>query len=600
MTQLKATDFYLISNASTDSHPQNTLTNFTNEFPRNSLSNDVCVEIGLDSIFFNGSFNNAPVINNNEPHIRMYQNVTGEITKSTAYKAIRLTLKDYTHDSLRNELNQHFVENGADINNLNLSMFNYRLDMEDAIHDFVNKRKQDNEGLYTVLENFRDKISDHNFFLLKISQDLNVVLAFHTKLADMMGYCFTDKTVKGRFNNETYIFLSESTLFTRTPKFNNSIPKYIKIMLTNIECTTINDQQEPIVSYHAINYVKDSMHYMNFVQPHFVKLTTNSINNFTVHILDDQNRQLQVEPAQSTIFKMSLRPYDYLKQQTTLIIDSTKENQYFPNNTKCDFSITLKPPIRLDTRYECALSSITLPTLFNSVPIIENESYVVFGKKNETKWFKIKLNFQKRYASLIDFLSDLNKFCYIPRVYPKALEYSLKSLNGQFIHFSLIKNQNNASHKIVVKGIKDVAYDFPREIGSLLGVTLDTPRWKIELDNEDNSESHFTTISVHPNINALIPNNLWLFAEFIEPTLVGGTMCNLLHIIPVTSTVLQSSENYSTVEFERLNWLEISKNVLDNISFQLRTASGSIVKFANPEDGIIFTLVLRRKELQYF
>ena len=88
--------------------------------------------------------------------------------------------------------------------------------------------------------------------------------------------------------------------------------------------------------------------------------------------------------------------------------------------------------------------------------------------------------------------------------------------------------------------------------------------------------------------NGMAPPYLFLYTNFVQPSIVGSTFTKMLKIFSV-----ENSSDFTKVEFEHLEFFKIEPSVLENLHFELRTHTGELVHLGHKED-IILSLILQR------
>jgi len=159
-------------------------------------------------------------------------------------------------------------------------------------------------------------------------------------------------------------------------------------------------------------------------------------------------------------------------------------------------------------------------------------------------------------------------------------------------------NENGEVGFLKICGYPDVVYDIPQEIAGLLGLiaTIDGDRHLFDLTTGILIATGETckTFPLIPNMNMLLPTNIFLYTNIINQVVVGGHGTNLLQIIPIRAVNRQQG-HYVTEEFQHLNYIQVRSSILDNLKFQLLTAAGRPIVFEREEENIVFTLKFVRK-----
>jgi hypothetical protein len=591
-----ADHFYLISNASTDIY-RNSLTKFTNHFGQNPLilNAEDKYQIGLQDIFIHPRFPNIPLLPSNVPHIRVYKkstifqeaqerNLTTNIYDFMSHIAISLPYQNYTARSLIETINQRVPKE------ISLSL--------------------------SPLPSNGVKL---NVTVKPISDGDEYFIFFHVKIAVMLGMVKEYMLIRDGYkasiihldNHDYYPFHSINNDRFLEIVLKDNIPKIIKVEINNVQPINENESQACILSYHALNMITPHLHYKQFDYPLYLTLSSANISEFTVRLLDENNNQLKLDTSLPTILKMSLRRFDEGVKQFNIVIDSTKKNLNYPDNTGNNFSINLSPPIILDDDYVCSINSISYSTFFKTLPIAPRNSYIRVIRRLQNRTpivFMTPFNPKKKpFFNIQDVINVLNEDCKVPPDYPDA--HLLKHpVLDRCVKFAVEPDEKTGVSYVHVGGFPDTVYDLPQELQSILGErdantfqSTSTPntRWMFELDKEKIKDGkslfHYRKFFHPPDVISLIPQTLFIYSNIIQPIQMGDSQVNLLQIIPVRSDAIDRHKNkYITEAIERPNWTQLKTRTLDVLSFQILRSDGREIGFQDEKDGVIITLTFKK------
>lgn len=581
--------FYLISNASTETYV-NTLTKFTNHFDQNPLTLDAESkwQIGLESIYIHPRFTNIPMLASNAAHMKVFSGTDlnskaselrannlplDNIYEVTQHQSFSLPYKHYTPVTLIDAMNEMLIESNV---------------LGDQFKGFAIKNDK-----FTINLPERDPTIDVTAYIRSAyAPVVQNHVVFQTDFAVMLG--FDKEKVK-------YIRYTHDKI-RNVIKLKDIKPKVIKVELNNVQPIAENDTQVRFLSYHTINMITDHLHYVQFDNPLYLTLLSSVINEFTVRLLDENNNQLQLTPSLPTILKMSLRPFNDGTGEFNIVIDSTKKNPNYPNNTGTDFCFNLSPMLQLDDDYICSINSITYSTFFKTLPIPSRERYIRIIRKLPHMTIDVTVPFNpknKPFFSIQDILNILNEDCKISNEYPQSDQLKHPLLEDRCAKF-VLEEIGGVSY-VNITGFPETTYDLPHELITVLGdQTSDTrrKRWVIQMDTETTESGLMKKRFIHPpDIISLIPQTLFVYADFIQPVMVGDSQVNLLQIIPVRSNVIESHKNtYITEEIKRPNWSQIKTRTLDKLSFKILRSDGKEINFHNKRDGVIITLTFKKMQ----
>ena len=110
------------------------------------------------------------------------------------------------------------------------------------------------------------------------------------------------------------------------------------------------------------------------------------------------------------------------------------------------------------------------------------------------------------------------------------------------------------------------------------------------IDNEINNPSPRTQylFEDEPNLEHSIPPWIFVYCDFVKPSIMGHTSFPLLKIIPIEYKSVQNLAG-RYYEFDTLEYYELGNNCFQSISFHLRTHDSYFVSF---EEGASVQLTL--------
>ena len=98
------------------------------------------------------------------------------------------------------------------------------------------------------------------------------------------------------------------------------------------------------------------------------------------------------------------------------------------------------------------------------------------------------------------------------------------------------------------------------------------------------------TIDFHSNVRTegVAPPYLIVYADFLQPSIVGSRYSRILKILSVEKSV-----NYQKYEFEHLEFFKVETSMLERLSFEIRTHTGQLMSLIN-NDEIVMSLVFQK------
>ena len=89
-------------------------------------------------------------------------------------------------------------------------------------------------------------------------------------------------------------------------------------------------------------------------------------------------------------------------------------------------------------------------------------------------------------------------------------------------------------------------------------------------------------------------SNIFLHCNFVDYSILGHTMAKILKIIPLIES---TRKKYEFIEFETLEYIPIVFSELQTLSFELRSHTGSLLKFKDDMYSEVYINLILKKEL---
>lgn len=690
---------YLLSNGSTESYKDNTLTSFKNRFPiKFETKKGRKYQIAVQSVGISQNYNNCLSIDNaNAFHILSFRKntETTQLPINPINKCINLTsVKNDT--SVVKSLHKILFPKGR-----RLTASNFKVEF-----DKLNK-------IYSEVLNHEENyfsLSNDNTLLIKNNSDKTLFVCFHEtamvmfgilkqtdlkKLPETMEIDITNENLFS-FKNESFnlslkniqkFYREENnklilnyqpihtslefvgdfyTCFKITKKrsswiygsrnvLEKYIPKVIKIQCFNIEeqifdngysrdlfcfCPIIPKENDEMYNYY----------YQEFKSKEFINFDNTILEKLQIKIVDQDNRPVELLSDITTLVHLVVREmYDY--DSTINLRLTSKPRTNFEDNQPYKFRVKLPQPIITDRNWKIALTSISYPAKYSTFPPNDKvKSIIIHGYRRNNYGGKLELVKEKTLNLLSDisyskdslfktidtFLreeefgvlkqvltSHYDEECYnfffTCKDYEELIIYVSKALlqiigYGPYINYRKNYRYNNDSCII----LSSQTYTYKAADGHFYeSVVLDNENfYPFHLTNERNQvvsinnpltygkqsiyrmattfnkiggAGIFDTQIVAPfkfgeiNLSYFIPKYLMIYADFINPSLMGGNLLKILKIIPVS----ESPNNYVLYEIENKEYLELQNNILDTLQFEIRGHDGNLINFVTSYDVLL-------------
>lgn len=283
-------------------------------------------------------------------------------------------------------------------------------------------------------------------------------------------------------------------------------------------------------------------------------------------------------------------------------MDSREISLYLPSNTECsfhenktsDFITVLNKPIELEDNAEIALLEIIYPNRFHNIhhPINVLKFYKPYS---DIHYSNLSDGY---YRTANDIMSALNncvppgfktKFSYdeitdktrivIGKDEELEIHEKLSAMLGFFGKTVFVMTEGvNTIHK---RDVETVELDLTIIENKPIDETLET----VDLDNE--SVEFYSKQSLNLRLSTFA---LYIYSSIVESTIVGNSLVPLLGIIN-TNPSEKAPEVHLSIE--KVNFIKLNTNRLQNIDIQVRDSQGDLIKFRT--GNIILRLLIRRQ-----
>ena len=101
--------------------------------------------------------------------------------------------------------------------------------------------------------------------------------------------------------------------------------------------------------------------------------------------------------------------------------------------------------------------------------------------------------------------------------------------------------------------------------------------------NEDGTENYILQFNLPINLDALQPNYMIAYTNFIESSIIGGIYSRILRVIPVSS----KETGYVISDFKHKEFIALQNTEISEIEIVLRAHDGEYVYFGTNENLIL-------------
>lgn len=416
----------------------------------------------------------------------------------------------------------------------------------------------------------------------------------------------------------------------------------IKSKIIHLICENIHENQNDttivnsrIVATFSYRRGVNNVFYTEFPIANYFLLTTSLLSDLTFELVDDKGRRLRLFSGRATIINIELKK---IKMDTyeKIIICSSKPNDIYPNNNINDFTSVLPYTQDLIGSWEIALNSATYPKVHNNKIIFKEDNKIIIWFINPSV-MEINMN-----AELLEGEMTMEKLQQLPESFRKPIYIKIdvnKTINKVFDlefainkavkpHFNIYGKQFHCLHidgylHIISKQVF-VNIEFTDELLKYLlpyeKINNNAVWWEMNRKNYDislkyvNSYDSKKTTQLEEEIvltywnNFLKPTqqikissriedeskNMFIYASFIQGTIVGTRISQLLKIIPLNEmNQIRDKHEMFTLNVFRKTFHKLTYSMLSQLTFSIRNEAGDNLIF-HEEDIIYLTFSLRR------
>lgn len=612
--------FFVISNGSSETYPNNTLTNFTNRLPAPiDIPEDEKYEVAVESVGFSCLFRNIKLPENDffpsfmiSDCLKSYQlnrfglcpdgvqNVNPicsrplDLTKD--FKVLEHGGTHYgTDDAPCFWHFGKFAEKFYTQEELTAYFDKINNQYETAIK-FINGKLEFGRpelGKWywvlvhpTMMETFGFEASMYLKF--KYTEKIESIYgAAHAYMEEEDGtkYLFWRKKVIEKLVNyqgEIYFafqigLITDWLRATKTITSQSTLPTVVKVVSDKIEPQIFNSSFSNDMVVFCPDFKKrDNYYFHEFESKQYIPILNSTITDFDIKLCDEDNKQLQLLPGVPTILKLNFRKME-AKRTFNVRLTSVKSKE-FRKNTNCNFKVKLPNVLSLDKSWRVALTSISHPNIFKTF-LTNKNSRGLFVRQTAGN-----ATLKQAAKVLPDEVYTIDKFV------EEIKEFFEKNNFGEVT----LSSDNKLSIKFYKTGTFIVSNNILRVLGynekiNLKGytteITIDSSNSNLQIIQPENSPTVVYILSFGSPINleVLRPNYIIAYTNFIESSIIGGIYSKILRVIPITNT----DKGFVITEFKHKEYLELQNTEISELEVVLRAHDGEYVNFGTQEDIIL-------------
>ena len=335
-------------------------------------------------------------------------------------------------------------------------------------------------------------------------------------------------------------------------------PKIIRVVCSNIQPIIRNGtfcKDILITSVSEDNFGKYT--FIDVLSLEYFELQSSASEYIEIELLDENSKPLRLDFGSATLVKLHLKSEEKMNEIHMRLNSNTDNASIFRVNL----------PKKLQ--------------FFDKSPKVALNSIIIWNKLKRTT--DLDLSFGIKNAE-----EERGTFYYTPNPIEnlKAVLKNMKQKLRNWLYFIELSNG-----KIMIQAKKDLILSVGRDLAFSLGWCSNQvgSREIITLSKGNSYTPNFVKRSI-----PLWPTHCFLYTNIAKPSCLGGGLHHLLKVIPVSH---QSSDSYTTIQFQHPEFIDISTTDVQYIDFELRTYNGNLVEFANDKAVTYLNLTIKDSQL---
>ena len=553
---------FCLSNGSMNTHPENTLTRFINNIPppiELPSKDNWC--LAVESIGFSTNFSNILIPKNrNVPSIKIFPK-----------KIFDLPLIDnYNYG------NVHFFTG-------------------ESLEIFFPNQKLGKLELKKFLENYKIKYikfncdnSENIFSIEYIPNNIEgYVILIHRSCVKTFGFPISHRRMIN-VSGEIYyydVLCDYNKKIVGLKDWTNCLPSFVKIQCDEIDFQILNNSYtKDLISFHPNFNEKEDFYFLDFDYKQFVPLSNTTLEKISISLLNENDYYLPLVEGCATFIKLILKKMGSNYESFNVRL-SSENSQNNTKNKNYNFTVELPQYYSFTEDWKVALTSINYPTEFLPLPISKDLRNIYTTKLGKTPNSFLLPNIDYTDKNIV---SIINKF--------------FNDITGGNCKMSLITENGIEKQTCDMLLKPHTAYILPKPIAAILGYSnekntspdINEHSYYVGLMNQSQTDDLLIKFTENINIASLKPQYLMVYADFIEPSIVGGTHQKLLKVLPISKNYKRA---YKIDEFSHLEYHKIENTELNKIEINIRGHDGELANFKN-NTNVFLNVLFSNKEQQ--
>ena len=409
---------------------------------------------------------------------------------------------------------------------------------------------------------------------------------------------------------------------TRTKRFDIYMPKIIRIASSNINERIVNGDYYQVLKEFICDYSGGS----NYIQKSFTNLEYLEIgvkqnNSIEIILLDEKFQQIKLRRGLTSYVELSCKEMSKQSQLSFPINVSSQTSANALENSPANFKVILPRAIDLSHRKNArvALTSISMPNDFEILPGSEmdvlfmeydtgivtfhqfpkdgsiktlteihnwfwtlgNNYFTVITKRTNVYRFKKNVGFilGRDLGSIIG-LGDSN-----PQLGSSSIHVDKDIGSIDLYYFRPDESSEATERKKKIETMVD-KFHLAKNIDILYNQNIIKSFIKMGnfvITGEKNAE---LICNFRPRAIELFPRTLYIYADFIDYSVIYGEYRQLLKVI----TLPERNIHNFTIEYDQPEYIELNHSVLQHLHITIKTHDDRSIKLLHDDSVIYITL----------
>jgi hypothetical protein len=584
--------FYIISNASSDVFPNNSLTEFKNVFPRTlSFPEEEKWEVGIETIGISSMFRNVytpnpgvPVIiaSHDKATLRQLRQSPVVDPREDWHYSINVDLaKTGPANSMFTELVDKFYTK-ADVYSM-CRLYNVKLRPYCSLNydgtritiSYNDHYKLKSKGTWVFLhETFAKSfkfISHHikNLSMMKVIEGNN---SNTVSLVEIGSNLHLERKVN--YNGEIYLgyllhedksrALYGSLVSEPIDLYHHAmLPEIIKVQCDIIEPQIINNafSQDLLILSTDIQYT-NNYYFHDIERVSYFPLLYNDINQIAIRLVDENDKKLELMKGHATIIKLRFRRNKRMIENFYVRVTS-KPNEIYTDNTPYKFRIQLPSTKVLNEDWKVSLNSINIPNKFTTFLKANDElrSFVYKTATSPSITHVFKSNVSYTPTTIV---AEINTF-----------------LSSKDLGDATIDNLGRLVINLKETCILAIGLDAVKVLGYQTALVPQGANFMFIKPLPDTPNT--ITFESPINVNYFRPNYFIIYSNIVQPSIIGNIFSPILKIVPI----VDSQEAFKLHDFKVREFYNIPNTEINEIQMEIRTHDGEFVNFLSDQHVVM-------------